>query len=75
MHTLVSQISLFHNYEKSILTYEKKKKTEDYLKIGVELKLFERKLDFWNLFENWSLKNYLKIEVLGIKFKNWSFEN
>ena len=52
-----------------------KKKTEDYLKTGVKLKLFERKLDFWNLFENWSLKNYLKIEVLGIKFKNWSFEN
>ena len=25
------------------------------LKIGVKLKLFERKLEFWNLFENWSL--------------------
>ena len=27
-----------------------------YLKTGVELKLFERKLEFWNLFENWSLE-------------------
>ena len=27
------------------------------LKIGVELKLFEIKLEFWNLFEEWSVKN------------------
>ena len=27
------------------------------LKIGVELKLFERKLEFWNLFKNWNLEN------------------
>ena len=40
------------------------------LKNGVKLKLFERKLEFWNLFENWSLENYLKIKVLKIKFKN-----
>ena len=40
-----------------------------YLKIGVKLKLF-KKLKF----ENWSLKNYLKIGVLKIKFKNWNFE-
>ena len=40
----------------------------------MKLKLFERKLDFWNLFEIWSLKYYLKIGVLGIKFKNWKFE-
>ena len=46
LHELVSQISLFWNYEKFILTYEKSKETEDYLKIEVELKLFERKLDF-----------------------------
>ena len=39
------------------------------MKNGVELKLFERKLEFWNLFENWSLKNYLKTRVLKIKFK------
>ena len=48
-----------------------------YLKNGVE-----RKLEFWNLFENWSLENYLKIgvrqlniriEILEIKFKiNWN---
>ena len=43
---------------------------QKYLKIGVKLKLFERKLEFWNLFENWSLENYLKIKVLKIKFKN-----
>ena len=29
----------------------------------------------WKLFENWSFENYLKIEVLKIKFGNWSFEN
>ena len=41
----------------------------------MELKLLERKLDFWNLFENWSFENLLKIEVLEIKFKNWNFGN
>ena len=35
------------------------------MKNRVELKLFERKLEFWNL---------LKIEVSKIKFKNWNFE-
>ena len=55
----------------------------EYLKTGVKLKLFERKLEFWNFFENWSLENYLKIEklnlrigILEIKFeRNWNFEN
>ena len=28
-----------------------------YLKSGVELKLFKRKIEFWKLFENWNLKN------------------
>ena len=42
-----------------------------YLKTGVKSKLFERKLKFWNLFENWKPENYLKIDVLKIKFKNW----
>ena len=46
-----------------------------YSKTEVELKLFERKLEFWNLFENWSLENYLEIGVMGIKFKNWNFGN
>ena len=46
LHELVSQISLFWNYEKFILTYEKSKETENYFKIIVELKLFEKKLDF-----------------------------
>ena len=56
---------------KSKIIYELKK----YLKNGVELKLFERKLEFWNLFESWSLENYLKIGVMKIKFKNWNFGN
>ena len=65
----------FEIMKKFILAYVKSRETGDYLKLktGVELKLLERKLDFWNLFENWSLKNYLKIGVLGIKFKNWNF--
>ena len=46
LHKLISQISLFRNYEKFILTYENSKETKDYLKTGVKLKLFERKLDF-----------------------------
>ena len=51
-----------------------------YLKNEVELKL-----EFWNLFENWSFENYLKIGVrqlnlrigiLEIKFEiNWNLEN
>ena len=45
-----------------------------YLKTGVKLKLFERKQEFWNLFENWDLENYLKIGILKIKFKIWKFE-
>ena len=49
--------------KKFIIAYVKSREIEDYLKIGVELKLFERKLDFWNLFENWNLENYLKIGV------------
>ena len=28
-----------------------------YLITGVELKLFERKLEFWKLFENWKFEN------------------
>ena len=61
--------------KKSILTYVKSRETRDYLKTGVELKLLERKLGFLNLFENWSFENYLKIGVLGIKFKNLNFVN
>ena len=52
--------------KKFILTYEKSKEMEDYLKTGVELKLFLEKTGFlkfiWKLesqklFENWSLGN------------------
>ena len=47
LYELVSQISLFQNYEKKIiLAYVKSREIEDYLKTRVELKLFERKLDF-----------------------------
>ena len=62
LHELVSQISLFRNYEKFILTYVKSRETKGYLKTRVELKLLKGKLDFWNLFENGS-------------FENWSLEN
>ena len=53
----------------------KKCTIEKYLTKGVKLKLFRRKLEFWYLFEDWSLENYLKIEVLKIKFKNWNLGN
>ena len=43
------------------------------MKIGVELKLFERKLELWELFENWNFESYLKMGVLEIKFENWNF--
>ena len=46
LHELLSQIPLLWNYEKFIFAYLKSRETEDYLKTGVELKLFERKLDF-----------------------------
>ena len=46
LHELISQIPLFWNYEKVILAYVKSRETEDYLKIIMELKLFERKVDF-----------------------------
>ena len=52
----------------------KSNRIQKYLKTRVKLKLFERKLEFWNLFENWSLENYLKIKVLKIQLKNWGFE-
>ena len=72
-HELISQIPLFWNYENDIHAYIKLKEKEDYLKTKVELKLFEWKLDFWNLLENWSPEDYLIIGVLEIKFKNWNF--
>ena len=62
----------------------KSKGAEDCLKTVVELKLFERKWDFWNLFEKlesrrlfeiWSFRDYLKIGFLEIKCKNENFIN
>ena len=73
LHELISQIPLFRNYENDIHAYIKLREKKDYLKTKVELKLFEWKLDFWNLFENWSPEDYLIIGVLGIKFKNENF--
>ena len=46
LHKLVSQISLFRNYDKFILTYVKSRETKGYLKTRVELKLLKGKLDF-----------------------------
>ena len=71
----MSQILLFRNYENCIYAYVTSREKENYLKTKVELKMLERKLNFWNLFENWSLEDYLIIGILGIKFKNWNFES
>ena len=55
---------------------------EDRLKARAELKLFGRKLDFWNLIEklksqrsleNWSFKVYLEIRLLEIECENENF--
>ena len=35
-----------------------------YLKTEVELKLFERKLEFWELFENWNFEKLFENESL-----------
>ena len=56
-------------YEKIVWKSKKICELKKYLKNGVELKLFERKLEFWNLFENWSLENYLKIGVLKLNLR------
>ena len=75
LHELISQIPLSRNYGNRLRAYWGSGKTEGYLKTIVKLKLFERTLGFQNLFRNRSLENYLKIGVLGIKFKNWIFGN
>ena len=66
---------IFDNYQ--VLSKKgKKKRTSNYSKTKVKLKLFE-KPKFWNFFENWSFENYLKIEVLKIGVLKiiwkWSF--
>ena len=55
----------------------KSDRIKKYLKTGVKFKLFERNLEFWNLFENWSLENYLKIRGflrIGILKIIWELE-
>ena len=44
-------------YLKTLINDEKVVELKNIWKIGVKLKLFERKLEFWNLIENWSLEN------------------
>ena len=47
------------NKGKQEIIWKSKKTYEDkILKKRVELKLFERKLEFWYLFRNWSLENW-----------------
>ena len=55
---------------------------EDRLKARAELKLFGRKLDFWNLIEklesrrsleSWSFRVYLEIRLLEIEGENENF--
>ena len=62
----------------------KSRGAEDCLKTRRELKLFERKSDFWNLFEklesrrlfkNWNFRVYLKIRLLEAKCENENFRN
>ena len=54
------------------------------LKTRAELKLFERKLDFWNLIEKlesrrslgkWNFRVYLKIRLLEVECENVNFRN
>ena len=52
------------------------------MRTRVDLKLFERKLEFRKLFENWNFEdwNFWKLDskeigALKIILKNWSFEN
>ena len=51
LHGLISQIPLFWNYENDIHAYIKLREKKNTI---WKLEMFEWKLDFWNLFENWS---------------------
>ena len=57
---------------------------EDRLKTRAELKLFERKLDFWNIIEklesqrsleNWTFRVYLNNRLLKVECENENFRN
>ena len=62
----------------------KSRGAEDRMKTRAELKLFERKLDFWNLIEkmesrrsleSWSFRVYLNIRLLEVACENVNFRN
>ena len=42
----------------------------EFWKLNLKIRVLEIKFE-----RNWSFKNYLKNEVLKIKFKNWNFGN
>ena len=74
---------IFELWKFIILAYVKSRGAEDYLKVRAELKLFGRKLDFWDLIEkletrraleNWSFRVYLDIRLLEIGCKNGNFQ-
>ena len=48
---------VFWNYEGITIAYVESRGSEDYLGPEMWLKLFEWKLDYWSLFENWSIWN------------------
>ena len=48
---------VFWIYEEFIFAFVESRILEVYLRIEMELKLFEWKLDSWSLFENWSVRN------------------
>ena len=54
--------------------YDKEHKTY-HMHHRTEIKTIRGKTGFWNLFENWSLIDYLKIGFLEIKCKNENFRN
>ena len=42
----------------------------EFWKLNLKIRILEIKFEI-----NWNFENYLRIEVLKVKFKNWSFEN
>ena len=76
LHELISQIPLFWNYENDIHTYIKLREKRRLFENQSGIKTVRVKTGFLKFI--WKLKLWelnLKIEILGIKFKNWNFEN